>query len=159
MPNPAFEGVAADPRVARESRGDAARTVYDDKVRTGTADFTHIHHRETALFLMGSRTRAAIRSGVPGTGRASADAHQHSAEQNTTAIAGAMVKTRRIRRPRARVHPVAGAFRIFQRYLLGRYDAATPTQHLAPEAAAIRRGLTCAARWQRRERPTTRRDT
>ena len=59
------------------------------------------------------------------------------AEQNTTAIyAGAMVKDA--------PHPEAArtwlafirspeAFRIFQRYGFGRYDAATPTQHLAPE--------------------------
>ena len=143
MPNPAFEGVARQIRASLvKAGGDAlARTVYDDKVRTGTAGFTHIHHRETALFLMQGRADAGV---LWQSEAAFQEQVGHPlmhinipAEQNTTAIyAGAMVKDA--------PHPEAArtwlafirspeAFRIFQRYGFGRYDAATPTQHLAPE--------------------------
>ncbi|CAB3769214.1 glycine/betaine ABC transporter substrate-binding protein [Burkholderia puraquae] len=143
MPNPAFEGVARQIRASLvKAGGDAlARTVYDDKVRAGTTELTHIHHRETALFLMQGRADAGV---LWQSESAFQEQVGHPlmhidipAEQNTTAIyAGAMVKDA--------PHPEAArkwlgfiqspeAFRIFQRYGFGRYDAATPAQHLAPE--------------------------
>ncbi len=142
MPNPAFEGVARQIRASLvKAGGDAlARTVYDDKVRAGTTELTHIHHRETALFLMQGRADAGV---LWQSEAAFQEQVGHPlmhidipAEQNTTAIyAGAMVKDA--------PHPEAArawlafirspaAFGIFQRYGFGRYDAATPPQHLAP---------------------------
>ncbi|VBB15029.1 Sulfate starvation-induced protein 2,thiosulfate transporter subunit,ABC-type sulfate transport system, periplasmic component,sulfate ABC transporter, sulfate-binding protein [Burkholderia stabilis] len=143
MPNPAFEGVARQIRASLvKAGGDAlARTVYDDKVRAGTTELTHIHHRETALFLMQERADAGV---LWQSEAAFQEQVGHPlmhidipAAQNTTAIyAGAMVKDA--------PHPEAArawlafirspdAFRIFQRYGFGRYDETTPTQNLAPE--------------------------
>ena len=54
MPNPAFEGIA---RQIKESLNKASgtalvATVYQAKVDAGTTTLTHIHHRQTPLFLM-----------------------------------------------------------------------------------------------------------
>ncbi|MCA3793535.1 MAG: substrate-binding domain-containing protein, partial [Burkholderia sp.] len=143
MPNPAFEGVARQIRASLvKAGGDAlARTVYDDKVHAGTTELTHIHHRETALFLMQGRADAGV---LWQSEAAFQEQAGHPlmhinipAEQNTTAIyAGAMIKDA--------PHPEAArawlafirspeAFTIFQRYGFGRYDANQPTPHLAPE--------------------------
>ncbi|WP_175654238.1 molybdate ABC transporter substrate-binding protein [Burkholderia ambifaria] len=145
MPNPAFEGVARQIRASLvKAGGDAlARTVYDDKVRAGTTELTHIHHRETALFLMQGRADAGVlwqseaafqeQAGHPLMHIDIPPAH------NTTAIyAGAMVKHA--------PHPEAArawlafirspdAFRIFARYGFGQYDATAPMPHLAPPVA------------------------
>jgi molybdate transport system substrate-binding protein len=49
MPNPEFEGLARQIKIAlTKTGGDAlAKTVYDTKVKDGTATLTHIHHRQT----------------------------------------------------------------------------------------------------------------
>ena len=54
MPNPAWEGVARQIRMALERAGGPAlaRTVYVSKVADGQTILTHIHHRQTPLFLM-----------------------------------------------------------------------------------------------------------
>lgn len=54
MPNPAFEGIARQIKDAlSKAGGDALVTaVYRTKVDAGTATLTHIHHRQTPLFLM-----------------------------------------------------------------------------------------------------------
>ncbi|MDA8348412.1 MAG: substrate-binding domain-containing protein [Pseudomonadota bacterium] len=54
MPNPAWEGVARQIRMALERAGGPAlaRTVYVRKVADGQTILTHIHHRQTPLFLM-----------------------------------------------------------------------------------------------------------
>ena len=54
MPNPAFEGVVRQIKLAlAKAGGEALSTaVYDTKVRDGSAILTHIHHRQTPLFLM-----------------------------------------------------------------------------------------------------------
>src|SRR5260221_11299943 len=54
MPNPAFEGIARQIKMAlTKAGGDAlATTVYDTKVKDGSTILTHIHHRQTPLFLM-----------------------------------------------------------------------------------------------------------
>jgi molybdate transport system substrate-binding protein len=54
MPNPKFEGIAGQIKVAlAKAGGDAlAIAVYDTKVRDGSTTLTHIHHRQTPLFLM-----------------------------------------------------------------------------------------------------------
>ncbi|KWF85551.1 glycine/betaine ABC transporter substrate-binding protein [Burkholderia diffusa] len=142
MPNPAFEGVARQIRASLvKAGGDAlARIVYDDKVRAGTTELTHIHHRETALFLMQGRADAGV---LWQSEAAFQEQAGHPlmhidipAAHNTTAIyAGALVKNA--------PHPEAArawlafirspeAFRIFARYGFGQYDATAPTPNLAP---------------------------
>lgn len=62
MPNPAFEGVV---RQIKEALGKAGgdglvNTVYQTKVEAGTTTLTHIHHRQTPLFLMQGIADAGI---------------------------------------------------------------------------------------------------
>lgn len=54
MPNPAWEGVARQIRMALKRAGGPAlaHTVYVSKVADGQTILTHIHHRQTPLFLM-----------------------------------------------------------------------------------------------------------
>ena len=54
MPNPAFEGIARQIRESLVKAGGEplAKAVYDTKVADGSAMLTHIHHRQTPLFLM-----------------------------------------------------------------------------------------------------------
>jgi molybdate transport system substrate-binding protein len=54
MPNPEFEGVARQIKATlAKAGGDAlVKAVYEDKVASGTTILTHIHHRQTPLFLM-----------------------------------------------------------------------------------------------------------
>ncbi|WP_353254732.1 substrate-binding domain-containing protein [Burkholderia anthina] len=143
MPNPEFEGVARQIRASLvKAGGDAlARTVYDDKVRNGTTELTHIHHRETALFLMQGRADAGVlwqseaafqeQVGHPLMHIDIPSAH------NTTAIyAGAMVRNaphREAARAWLAFIRSPDAFRIFERYGFGRYDASAPTPHPAPQ--------------------------
>jgi molybdate transport system substrate-binding protein len=54
MPNPEFEGIARQIKESlAKAGGDAlVKTVYDTKVADGSTVLTHIHHRQTPLFLM-----------------------------------------------------------------------------------------------------------
>ena len=54
MPNPAFEGIVRQIKMSLEKTGGKALAdvVYDAKVKDGTTILTHIHHRQTPLFLM-----------------------------------------------------------------------------------------------------------
>lgn len=62
MPNPEFEGIARQIKMAlTKAGGDAlANTVYDTKVKDGTTVLTHIHHRQTPLFLMQGLAQAGV---------------------------------------------------------------------------------------------------
>jgi molybdate transport system substrate-binding protein len=62
MPNPAFEGVARQIETSlKKAGGDAlAETVYKRKVADGSTILTHIHHRQTPLFLMQQRAQAGV---------------------------------------------------------------------------------------------------
>ena len=62
MPNPAFEGVARQIKSALEKAGGPAlvKTVYETKVADGSTVLTHIHHRQTALFLMQGVAEAGV---------------------------------------------------------------------------------------------------
>jgi molybdate transport system substrate-binding protein len=62
MPNPEFEGIARQIQASLEKAGGQAlvHTVYDAKVRDGTTRLTHIHHRQTPLWLMQSRVQAGV---------------------------------------------------------------------------------------------------
>ncbi len=99
MPNPEFEGIARQIDASlRKAGGDALATaVYKTKVADGSTVLTHIHHRQTPLFLMQGLVQAGVtwqsealfqeQAGHPITHVDIPDG------QNSTAIyAGAMVK-------------------------------------------------------------------
>ena len=54
MPNPEFEGIVRQIKMALTKAGgeNLAAAVYDAKVKDGSTILTHIHHRQTPLFLM-----------------------------------------------------------------------------------------------------------
>ena len=62
MPNPAFEGIARQIEASLRKAGGAALAdaVYKTKVADGTTILTHIHHRQTPLFLMQGRADAGV---------------------------------------------------------------------------------------------------
>ncbi|MDR3535458.1 MAG: substrate-binding domain-containing protein [Acetobacteraceae bacterium] len=62
MPNPEFEGIVRQIRMALTKAGGEplARAVYDSKVKDGSTILTHIHHRQTPLFLMQGVVDAGI---------------------------------------------------------------------------------------------------
>lgn len=62
MPNPAFEGIARQIKASlKKAGGDAlVNKVYDSGVKNGTTVLTHIHHRQTPLFLMQGLADAGI---------------------------------------------------------------------------------------------------
>jgi len=62
MPNPTWEGVAAQIRAALVKAGgeDLATLVYKAKVAEGTTALTKIHHRQTPLWLMQGRVQAGV---------------------------------------------------------------------------------------------------
>jgi ABC-type molybdate transport system substrate-binding protein len=99
MPNPEFEGVARQIKIAlTKTGGDALeKMVYDTKVKDGTATLTRIHHRQTPLLIMQGRADAGV------TWRSEAEFQEQAghpishvaipAADNATAIyAGAAVK-------------------------------------------------------------------
>ncbi len=62
MPNPEFEGIARQIKAALAKAGGQAlaTAVYDTKVKDGSTILTHIHHRQTPLFLMQGRADAGV---------------------------------------------------------------------------------------------------
>ncbi len=135
MPNPAFEGVARQIKTALAKAGgpDLVKAVYEAKVSDGSTELTHIHHRQTPLFLMQGRAQAGV------TWKSEAMFEEQDgnpishvdipAGENATAIyAGAMVK--------GAAHPEAArdwltfihspkALQIFARYGFKPYAAKT----------------------------------
>jgi len=99
MPNLAFEGIARQIAASlRKAGGSAlADAVYKTKVAGGTTILTHIHHRQTPLFLMQGRAQAGVTWQSEAMFQEQAGhpiAHVDiPASENTTAIyAGAAVK-------------------------------------------------------------------
>ena len=99
MPNPAYEGIARQIEMSlKKAGGDALESaIYDTGVKNGTTVLTHIHHRQTPLFLMQGLADAGI------TWKSEAVFQEQAGHpiedipipeaDNTTAIyAGAMVK-------------------------------------------------------------------
>lgn len=99
MPNREFEGIARQIQASLAKAGGQALAdkVYKAKVADGSTQLTHIHHRQTPLWLMQGKVEAGVtwqsevrfqeQAGHPIEGVAIPDA------QNTTAIyAGAIVK-------------------------------------------------------------------
>jgi len=133
MPNPEWEGVARQIKASLVKAGGATleKSVYEDKVKDGQTILTHIHHRQTPLFIMQGLADAGVtwkseaifqeQVGHPITNIAI------PADQNTTAIyASALVK--------GAAHPKAGkewvaflrsptALAIFERYGFKAYSA------------------------------------
>jgi molybdate transport system substrate-binding protein len=99
MPNPEFEGIARQIETSLRKAGgeNLAKTVYEDKVRDGSAVLTQIHHRQTPLFLMQGVAEAGVTWQSEALFQEQAG-HPIShvdipADQNTTAIyAGAQVR-------------------------------------------------------------------
>jgi len=62
MPNPEFEGVARQIEASlKKAGGEALATrVYKTKVADGNTILTHIHHRQSPLFLMQGRAQAGV---------------------------------------------------------------------------------------------------
>lgn len=134
MPNPEWEGVARQIKASLVKAGGEplAKNVYDDKVKNGQTILTHVHHRQTPLFLMQGLADAGVtwkseaifqeQVGHPIGNIAIPD------NQNTTAIyASALV--------RGAAHPKAGkewvaflrspaALSIFEKYGFKAYVAA-----------------------------------
>jgi len=133
MPNPRYEGVARQIRASLVRAGGEtlANAVYDAKVQTGQTILTHVHHRQTPLFLMQGVAQAgvtwkseAIFQEQVGHPIAHVDI---SAADNTTAIyAGAVVKGAAHRKAAAawlRFIRSDAAIAIFERYGFKRYGA------------------------------------
>ncbi|HTU94003.1 MAG TPA: substrate-binding domain-containing protein [Gemmataceae bacterium] len=99
MPNPEFEGIARQIEASLKKAGGQALAdeVYKTKVADGSTILTHIHHRQTPLFLMQGRAEAGVTWQSEAifqeqVGHPIADV-DIPASQNTTAIyAGAVVK-------------------------------------------------------------------
>ena len=62
MPNPQFEGVVRQIKAALGKAGgpELVKAVYETKLADGTTILTHIHHRQTPLFLMQGRGDAGV---------------------------------------------------------------------------------------------------
>ncbi|GAC1410682.1 MAG: hypothetical protein NVSMB6_11370 [Burkholderiaceae bacterium] len=62
MPNPKFEGVARQIKASLQKAGGASldEAVYGSKIKAGTTVLTHIHHRQTPLFLMQGSADAGV---------------------------------------------------------------------------------------------------
>ena len=99
MPNPVFEGIARQIEKSLVKAGGKAllKTVYTDKVKSGGTILTHVHHRQTPLFLM----QGLVDAGVTWQSEAMFQEQAHHpiahvdipASENTTAVyAGAVVK-------------------------------------------------------------------
>ena len=99
MPNPEFEGITRQIEASLKKAGGQALAdaVYKTKVADGSTILTHIHHRQTPLFLMQGRVEAGVTWQSEAVFQEQAGhpiAHVDiPASQNTTAVyAGAMVK-------------------------------------------------------------------
>ncbi|GMM62493.1 substrate-binding domain-containing protein [Novosphingobium pituita] len=62
MPNPEFEGIARQIEASLTKAGGAslADAVYKTKVQDGSTQLTHIHHRQTPLWLMQGKAQAGV---------------------------------------------------------------------------------------------------
>ena len=62
MPNPRFEGIARQIEASLDKAGGKSleEEVYETKVRQGTTELTHIHHRQTPLWIMQGRVDAGV---------------------------------------------------------------------------------------------------
>ncbi len=99
MPNPAFEGIARQIQASLVKAGGIAleKQVYETGVANGTTILTHIHHRQTPLFLMQGLADAGVTWKSEAVfqeqaGHPISDVPIPAAENTTAIYAGAMVK-------------------------------------------------------------------
>ncbi len=134
MPNPEFEGIARQIKASLEKAGGESlvRAVYETKVKDGGTILTHIHHRQTPLFLMQGVADAGLTWQSEAlfqeqAGHPIAHVDIPAAENSTAIYAGAEVK--------GAAHPEAAkawldfihspeALSIFERYGFKPYTAA-----------------------------------
>jgi molybdate transport system substrate-binding protein len=133
MPNPAYEGIARQIETSLTKAGGHAleAAVYETGVRNGTTVLTHIHHRQTPLFLLQGLADAGITWKSEAVfqeeiGHPIADVPIPTRDNTTAIYAGAMV--------RGAPHPTAAqawlafihspaALSIFERYGFKPYTA------------------------------------
>ena len=62
MPNPAFEGIGRQIKnsLAKAGGEELVRAVYETKVKNGETLLTHIHHRQSPLYLMQGKADAGV---------------------------------------------------------------------------------------------------
>ena len=62
MPNPAYEGIGRQIKAALAKAGgdDLVKAVYETKVANGETILTHIHHRQSPLYLMQGKAQAGV---------------------------------------------------------------------------------------------------
>jgi molybdenum ABC transporter molybdate-binding protein len=62
MPNPAFEGIGRQIKnsLAKAGGEELVRAVYETKVKNGETILTHIHHRQSPLYLMQGKADAGV---------------------------------------------------------------------------------------------------
>jgi molybdate transport system substrate-binding protein len=62
MPNPEFEGIARQIKASLEHAGGDTllNQVYGTKVADGSTSLTHIHHRQTPLWIMQGKVQAGV---------------------------------------------------------------------------------------------------
>ena len=62
MPNPEFEGVGRQIKASLDKAGgpELVKAVYETKVKNGETLLTHIHHRQSPLFLMQGKADAGV---------------------------------------------------------------------------------------------------
>jgi molybdenum ABC transporter molybdate-binding protein len=62
MPNPEFEGVGRQIKASLEKAGgpELVKAVYETKVKNGETLLTHIHHRQSPLYLMQGKAQAGV---------------------------------------------------------------------------------------------------
>lgn len=62
MPNPEFEGIARQIKAALKKAGgtELEKAVYETKVKNGETILTHIHHRQSPMFLMQGKADAGV---------------------------------------------------------------------------------------------------
>lgn len=138
MPNPATEGVVRQIKatLAKAGGDTLVETVYEDKVKDGRTILTHVHHRQTPLFLMQGLADAGV------TWKSEAIFQEQighpighvdipAADNTVATYAGAIVK--------GAAHPQAGqawldfihspeALAIFEKYGFKPYQAALKAQ-------------------------------
>jgi ABC-type molybdate transport system substrate-binding protein len=99
LPNPEFEGIARQIKAALSKAGgpQLSAQIYETKVKEGSAILTHIHHRQTPLWIMQERADAGITWQSEAifqeqAGHPTAHVDIPESENSTAIYAGAVVK-------------------------------------------------------------------
>ena len=166
MPNPEFEGIARQIKASLQKAGgeNLAKAVYEDKVKDGSAVLTHVHHRQTPLFLMQGQVQAGVTWQSEAIfqeqiGHPISHVEIPSAQNSTAIYAGAEV--------RGAAHSEAAkqwlefirspeAMNIFERYGFKRYQAQSDEVRRTRMQPASRALHFCASAFRSTSRPRMR---